>query len=239
MDVSHLYRSCTRKSVDEDRARIVAGFRDLLKGRSPVGVRLVNYYKGVPLSYPATVVEVSQGALEVDVHQQQAVALERFRYAFIKCDHFDCAILAEAHNVNMRTLAATLRNFSFVEIMAEKRRTLRLELQAETDAEIRADGVLTTGKLVDISLEGLSIRADRSCRLAAGEEVGLKVMVPDLLQNTLTPVANRARHVVTTREDGWPVCRFALESEPTSEATISRYIFQRQVEIIRELKELP
>ncbi|HBG05200.1 MAG: pilus assembly protein PilZ [Geobacteraceae bacterium GWC2_58_44] len=237
MDISHLYRTCIKNSIDEDCAEIVAGFQEILKRSARLGVKLVNYYKGLPISYPATLVEMNQGVLELDVHQQQAVALQASRYTFIKCDHFDCSILAETHNVNVCRMAASLRNFVFVEVMAEKRNTLRLELEPQTDAEIIGEGILTSGKLLDLSLEGFSIRLEGHCELAKGAEFTLRVMVPDLLQNTLSSMEVQSRHVASTSEKGSQISRFSTSSDAQSEALISRYMFQRQVEIVRELKE--
>ena len=42
---------------------IIAGFQDILKRGLRVSCKLVNYYKGLPLSYPATLVEIDRGIL--------------------------------------------------------------------------------------------------------------------------------------------------------------------------------
>ena len=237
MDFSHYYHTRIKTSLDDDRAAIVAGFQDIIKRGALPGLRLVNYYKGLPISYPATIVELNQGTLELDVHQQQAVAIDRLRRVFIKCDYFDSPILAEVQNANLRRMCASLRNFTFVEIMAERRDALRLELEPPTEAEIRCDAVRLPGKLFDISLGGFSIRTTERCPFGRGAEVRLRVMVPDLLQNTLTGIETAARHVETINEGSNDICRFSFQSDMKSEATISRFIFQRQVEIIREIKE--
>jgi hypothetical protein len=237
MNFSHVYRSCIRKSLDEDRAEIATAFQDIVKRRVRVDLRLVNYHKGLPISYPATLVDADRGLLELDLHQQQAVVLNATRYTFIKCDHFHCAILAEVQSVNLRQMAASLRNFAFVEIMAEQRNTLRLELEPQTDAEIRGTDLLMPGKVLDLSLEGVSLLPEEHCELKKGAEVMLRVMVPNLLHNTLTPLETKATHIVTTGPRGSQICRFSFPVDTQSQALISRYIFQRQVEIIRELKE--
>jgi len=236
MELSQLYRTCTRQTVEEDRAQIAAGFQDLIK-RAQLRARLVNYYKGLLLSYPATLVELQHGILELDLHPQQAVALDATGYTFIRCDHFDCAILAQRQNVNLRNQAASLRDFAFVEIMAEQRRALRLELEPQTEAQIVADALSMPAKVLDISLEGTSVRPAGECQLARGADVTLSLMVPNLLQETLSAVEVAARHIHTTlRADGGQVCRFSF-NEVQGEGAIARYIFQRQVELIRELKE--
>lgn len=236
MHFSRFYRTNIKKSLDEDRVLILARFQEILN-RSALSLRLVNYYKGLPLSYPATLVEMNRGILELDVHQQQAVALHATRYTFIKCQEFDCPILAEVQNVDVHRMTASLRNFTFVDIMAEQRSALRLELEPQTEAEIRGAGVLLKGKLFDISLGGFSIRPAERCEFPDGSEVTLRVMVPNLLQNTLSCVETKAKHIKTLREEDKELCLFSIDADAQCEAVISRFMFQRQVEIIRELKE--
>jgi c-di-GMP-binding flagellar brake protein YcgR len=92
-------------------------------------------------------------------------------------------------------------------------------------------------RVLDLSLEGVSLLPEEHCELKKGAEVTLRVMVPNLLHNTLIPLETKATHVVTTGTRGSQICRFSIPVEPQSQALISRYIFQRQVEIIRELKD--
>ena len=236
MDFAPYYRTNVKKSVKEDREQIIAGFQEIVKSGARVGLRLVNYYRGLPLSYPATLVEVTRGVLELDVHRQQAVALENNRHTFVKCDYFDSAILAEVMNVNVRSMTASLRRFSFVQILAENRSSLRLELEPQTDAELRWEGSVHTGKVLDLSLGGFSIRTADHCEIPKGAEATVIVMVPNLLQNTLSKLETKATLVESSREGDWDICRFCIVADLQSEALISRFIFQRQVEIIRELK---
>jgi len=238
MDLSRYYRTNVKKSIDEDRAVIVAGFQDILKRGLRVSCKLVNYYKGLPLSYPATIVEIDRGILEVDVHKQQAVVMEKNRYTFIKCDYFDSPIMAKAQNVNVANMMASLHTFTFVQIMAESRNSLRLELEPQTETVLKWQGASLDAKLIELSLGGCSARAQERCQIPIGEEISLKLMVPNLLQNTVNPLNTAAKLMAVTDEDGWDICRFSLAPDPQAEALLSRYIFQRQVEIIRELKEL-
>ena len=233
----YFYRANVKKSVDEDNAEIVAGFRDIIKRGLRVGLRLVNYYKGLPISYPATLVEVSGDVLELDVHPQQAVALEATWRTFVKCGHFHLPLLAEVKDADVRRMMASLHNFRFVEIMAEQRISLRLQLTEPCDAEIIDNGATLEGKVLDISLGGFSIRTNGGSPPAKGAEVLLRVKVPNLLQNSHTALEIQATVVDNVREEAGDICRVSISSDPHVEGVISRFIFQRQVDLIRELKE--
>ncbi|MBJ6724027.1 PilZ domain-containing protein [Geomesophilobacter sediminis] len=237
MDFSHFYRNTPQKSLHEDLTSIVSGFSDLLKNGSSARCKLVNYYKGLPVAYPATPVEIHQGTLELDVNQQQAAALEGSRYVFIKCDYFESAILGEVRDVNVPKATVSLHNFSFVEILAERRTSIRLEVVPQTDAEMRSGSLIIPAKLRDVSLGGFSLIPAEPCDLEPGSEVELTVLIPNLLQGREDRLNTTATLVETITRDSYSVCRFSFDPDQQSENLISRFIFQRQVEIIKELKE--
>lgn len=234
----YVYRDRIKKSLKEDSAEIMALFREMIKQDSSPGLKLVNYYKGLPISYPATLVEVNGEVLELDVHPQQAVALEATRHTFVKCGTFAHALLAEVKNADVRRMMATLTGFRYVDILAEQRVSLRLKLDPPCDAEILDTTGTLVGKVLDISLGGFSIRTVNPCPLYRGSELTLRVMVPNLLQNSITPLEVHARVVATDSDDEGDIFRFSMSSDPHVEGVISRFIFQRQVDLIRELKEL-
>lgn len=234
----NFYRAAIKKTIEDDCAEILTGFSDVIKRGTRVGLRLVNYYKGLPISYPATLVEVSGAVLELDVHPQQAVALGMSGRTCLKCSHFDLPLLAEVKDADVRRMMASLHRFSYVELMAEQRASLRLELDPPCEAEIKSEAGTLAGKVLDVSLGGFSIRTSGPSKLAKGDEVMLRVMIPNLLQNCLTPLQVSATAVDSASEATGDVCRFSICSDAQSESLISRFIFQRQVELIRELKEL-
>lgn len=233
----YYYRENIRKTLEEDSAEIAAGFIDIIKGNLRVQLKLVNYFKGLPISYPATPVEMAGCVLELDVHPQQAVALEQTGSTFIKCSYFDRPMLADVKDADVRRMMASLSNFRFVEILAEQRVSLRLKLEPPCDAQIVGDGGPVDGKVLDISLGGVSIRTSCPSNLRESDEVKLKLMVPNLLQSGGTSLEVRSTVVAVGSEEEGEVCRFAIELDPHVEGVISRFIFQRQVDLIRELKE--
>lgn len=231
------YRRRIRTSAAEDLGEIITGFRDLIAGGTNAGLKLLNYYKGLPICYPATPVELHGNILELDVHLQQAVALETSRHTFIKCSRFGHSLRAEVKDVDVRRMTASLHRFSYVEIMADQRGSLRLDLEPPCDAEILADGGSIAGKVLDISLGGFAMTPSACCDLGRGEEVKIRIMVPNLVQNSHFTLELDATVVTAAGEGSGEIFRFSFSSDPRVEGIISRFIFQRQVDLIRELKE--
>lgn len=233
----YYYRISIRKSIEEDNADIVAGFKEILKRGLKVQLKLVNYYKGLPISYPATLVEVNGDVVELDVHPQQAVALQSTGRTCVKCSHFHLPLLAEVKDADVRRMMASLSRFSFVDIMAEQRASLRLELDPPCDAEIRVAADPLAGKVLDVSLGGFSIRTSRPCPLSKGDEARVKLIVPNLVQNSVMPLEVTATLVGTSQDQEGEILRFSTPADPYAESVLSRFIFQRQVDLIREIKE--
>lgn len=237
MDFSFLYSTRIEKTYDDDQAQIVATFKELVK-QGKLGVSLINYYKGLPLSYPATIEAVSNGVLELDIHPQQAVAIDKYHYAFIRSPIFPHVVGAHVLYVNIRKQAASLKNFFFAEILAERRNAIRLELEPPTDASFECQGELFPGKLFNLSMNGAALSSDQPCLSEERFETTLVFNLPNIIQNTLTAVKTPAQFMGSNEHDGVHVHRFAMTPDKALEQQISQYIFQRQVEIIRELKEM-
>jgi c-di-GMP-binding flagellar brake protein YcgR len=236
MDLSRLYSTRIKKSFDDDMADIVLWLKEAAaKGNNDL--RLVNYYKGLPLCYPAQIVSVDRDTLELDIHQQQAVAIDRDRQTFIKCKGMADCILANAQYVNISKQAASLQRFTFVEIMAERRNAIRLELEPATDAAFVADGTTVNGQLFDLSINGAAVRIAKQSTISDDLTTSLQFMLPNLVQQSLAITKVSARLVGVTDEDDATLCRFDITPDKQVEQLLAQYIFQRQVELIRELKD--
>jgi c-di-GMP-binding flagellar brake protein YcgR len=236
LDFTHLYTTLPEKSVDEDLAVIQETFRDLIK-KGKTNVKLINYYHGLPLSFPATMISIDHGMLDLDVHAQQAVAIERDRYTFIRCDAFKWIICANIQYVNAQKRAATLTGFKYIEIMAERRNAIRLRLNPPSEAIFGCNGTSVQGKLYDLSMNGLAITTVTAPECEVGQETRIQFMLPNILQNSCTNVEVPATLVGVNDDDKTYLCKFSITVDKSLEQLISKYIFQRQVEIIQDLRD--
>ena len=107
-----------------------------------------------------------------------------------------------------------------------------------TDAEIRIGADAISGQLRDISVGGLSIVSSSTHSLQKLAEVTIRTTIPDPVQNTEFCIEAKACHIGTAVHSGDSIYRFAFDADMHVEALISRYMFQRQVQIIKELKEM-
>jgi len=237
MDPTSICSTRVVKSFDEDQADIFAAFKSALAVKKLPQLKLINYYKGLPLIYDAKVAAAEQSILDLDVQPQQAVAMAGDHYTLIRCKLFPHDIAAHVQYVNIPRHAASLNKLRYVEIMAEKRNSVRLELEHHTPAAFPFQEQDISGSLSDLSTSGAAISIDRHLDIPLGSEIMLRFMLPDLALHKLSPIKVDARLVqIEGAASPYSYC-FAIYPEKQVEQQLSRYIFQRQIEIIRDLKD--
>jgi len=238
MDFTSLYSTRIQTTFDDDQAGILKTFLEKHTAKDGMNVKLTNYYMGLPITYPAKILGVERGNLDLDVNQQQAIAMASDHYTLIRSPLFPHPIAAHVQYVNIKKHLASLTKLCFVEVLAEKRAAVRLNLEPPVRATIRYEDQEITGGLVDISTQGIAIKMDTYVKLETGVEMSVKFMLPDpvLMKQTLIKVPAM---LVDIAGSASPYrYRFRISPEKHQEQLISRYSFQRQVEIIRSLKEL-
>lgn len=237
MDFTSLYSTRIKTTFDDDQALIFKTFLEKRTAKDGSKVELTNYYRGLPINYPATVLGVERGNIDLDVNPQQAIAIASDEYTLIRTPLFPDPIVAHAQYVNVKKHMVSLNKLCFVEVLAEKRAAVRLNLDPPVRATIQHDGQDVAGSLVDISTQGLALLVEDFVMLEIGVETMVKFMLPDtvLMKHTLIKVAATLVDIAGAASPYR--CRFRISPEKHQEQLISRYIFQRQVEIIRGLKD--
>jgi len=218
----------------EDSARILATLTAIMEGKLPNDLRLVNYFHEVPLSYAATIVSVAPGAVELEVHQHQAVAISLSKLTVIKSSHFPEDVIASVVDVSVKHSLVRMNRFAFGIVRAERRMSVRVRLDEHIVANFASPEEDAAGILEDMSLTGVSVIIDGPARPLTHQAKGdLTVYLP-----TGTVVVHASLLKLRQMPKGWRAV-FEINAGRNEEQDIARYIMQRQVAIIRELKDHP
>jgi len=118
------------------------------------------------------------------------------------------------------------------------RRFVRVQLDRPVEVDIVFEDNVLKGNVKDISLGGVAMSAMSSDLLVPGRNVGLVLNLPDSLSNLVVGVEVEATIVKVTGESAPFTCIIEVHSDKHSQQQIAHYINQRQVEIIRELKDI-
>jgi hypothetical protein len=234
MNITDLYSTRIQTTFDDDHAEILA----ILKAAPKKVIKLINYYKGLPLSYPATIISIERGIVDLDVQQEQAFTIERNRSAFLRSPLLKHDVFAQAQYVNIKKKAATFVKFAYVEIMAERRNFIRMEPEPSPDAVIESPLGIIKGNLYDVSLSGLNISVDQYYPLEINTETTIRFRLSDMEQRFDIKV-NIPAKLVGIMDSSQPYhYRFIICPDKLLERNLSQYIFHRQIEIIKEIKDL-
>jgi hypothetical protein len=231
--MNDIYQRIQITGEEEDSGQILATLSAIQSGRLSNDLKLVNYFREIPVSYAANVLTVEEKSAEFSVHQIQAVVITLEKVTILKSRHFPRDVVASVNYVNVEKSRIVLSGFSYAMVRADRRMSVRVELADAILATFAAGELTAAGRLHDMSLTGISITVPQDPGLPLSEKGELTVALPS---GAITVTAS-----LLTSKPLAKGCRliFEIELSRATELSISQYIFKRQVEIIKELKDHP
>lgn len=231
------YDKVVRGTENEDRKVIL----QFLMGMIGQQFLFLNYYKEIPVSYDATLLSVENEMAEFALHEYQAKVINIERRALIyshPLSHLKEDLIGEAFYVNSVKKRVILCKFAYAHICSDMRRFVRVELDNPVEADLVFDGDMLKGKIHDISLSGISMYIPANDLIKPGMDVNLFINLPDLNNDTTIEVGMSATIVRVIGDEAPFNCVIEFHPEKHSQQQIAHYINQRQVQIIRELKDI-
>jgi hypothetical protein len=251
-------------------------------------IYLLNVYKGVPISYEATLVDVSWATVKVKTQKYQVVCLYRERETYVQSRLWTETLRARVVDVDIPKAEAVLTNFEYVKSRIGDRTRVRVQPEELMEGDIQAKDVNQSFRceLADLSQDGVAIyipsRLFSPLLYSRGTAVTLDLRFPGTYTITeydpkeppshrslaadrysredlrMLSSQNRPQYsdefserkvrlpelkikgtVVNAREE--PTFRryrigIRINPDDFSRTVISQFIFQRQTDIIKELK---
>lgn len=207
-----------------------------LSQKRPHDLIFFNYYKEVPISSAAEVLYLFGDTLICRSNPTQTRALKASRYTIIRSPKLEHDVYASAA-YDAATDEITLSEFSYVELLPDRRNTLRVKIGGLFQVPVEAGTTTFTAKLKDLSLGGCALEVPEKALLGSFTYFHLNLSFT--LQGQTTPQKLRIMaRLLRFESDAQPCrCIMLFEHDHRSEDLIGRYIAQRQAEIIRELKD--
>ncbi len=222
----------------EDSLVINQAFKGMIGQRFSI----LSYYKEIPVSYDAKLLSVENEMAEFEVHDYQAKVISMQRKALIYANPkspFREDVFAEAFYVNIAKKRVILCKFSYAKILSNMRRFVRVDLgDIKADAVLMIDGDIIGGTIKDISLGGAALSINTSNNLLVGTEFNLFLKLPNPTNHVINEVGLNAVIISVTGSGTKYNCIIEFHPEKNSQQQIAYFINQRQVEIIKELKDL-
>ncbi len=201
----------------------------------------LNYYKEIPVSYNATLLSVENEMAEFAVHEYQAKVITMEKQALIYShakSPFPEDLIGEAFYVSSVKKRVILCNFGYAHIRSGLRRFVRVLLDEPIDAELQLEYDFLKGDIKDISLGGAAISVMSIEHLVPGLDINLLMRLPGLAGNAKFEVVMSATIIKVVGEAAPYICVIEFHAEKHSQQQIAYYINHRQVEIIKQLKDV-
>jgi len=231
------YDKAVRYSENEDMMVIL----QFLKGMVGKQFSFLNYYKEIPVSYDATLLSVENEMAEFSVHEYQAKVINLERRALVyshAMSPFREDMVGEAFYINSAKKRVILCKFAHAFIRSDLRRFVRVLLDNPVEADLIFNGDILKGNIRDISLGGASMHTMSCDPPEPGLDINLFIKFPDLCTSSKVEVGMSAS-IIRVIGDRAPFnCIIEFHPEKHSQQQIAYYINQRQVEIIKELKDI-
>lgn len=230
-------------------------------------IKLLNVYKGLPISYDAFISSVGEQEIRVHSNRFQLACLYYQRETYLQGNDLPFLLRSQVTSLHLGREDATLTGFEVAERGIGARAQIRVEPEESLIARVKFDGssMEFLAPLADISAEGASALFEhyvfpmRLCR--PGNSITLTLSLPDSVAQKikkistkplpLSPEAWRAHTdavVITTYGKVISVraetdlhryrVGMRLFFKDLSRTVILQYISQRQSEIIRDLSVL-
>lgn len=221
------YQLVTVDSVQNDEETIL----DFLSTRAS-DIKLLNYFRELPVSFDATLVHSERGIVEARIHDLQAAAMIGQKEVFVKCKGLPHDVIAKVMKIRKTSNTALLTNFHYIIITAERRICVRVRVSEHHEVTFQYENQMIHGVIEDISFSGLSFSTPR--------KVDLEENIEGLVTITLLDTVLELHGKILKASHNSSSAKFVIELELDSknEKLISQFIFAQQSQIIRELKEL-
>ncbi len=200
-------------------------------------VRLLNNYKGIPISYDARFVEEIPEGFIIQVNKYQNVCMENDRFTFIQSDQLPAIIRAKVLSVDIVQEMALLSEFSVAPENIGAREAVRVQPKDPITIVLASERRKLTGSLVDISVSGMGItivtafpfNPDLVKKAPVTVEFKLPINQSSIkIQGTLVNIM--------ARKSGNYRLGVMLNTDTNTKQMIARFIAARQAEILREMR---
>lgn len=224
-------------TLEEDMHVIVQN----LKGMVGKQFSMLNYYKEIPVSYDATLVGVENEMAEFQIHEYQAKVINIAREALISCPDsklFKDDLFAEAFYISVPKKRVILCRFGYAKIRSDMRRFVRVVLDRPVAMDFMTETGVFSGNIRDISLGGAAVALGDKDLVAPGSVINVVAKLPDYSSRSTMEIAITANVVRIVGDTAPYTCLLEFHSDKHSQQQIAYFVNQRQVEIIKELKDL-
>lgn len=203
-------------------------------------IKLLNIYKGLCINTPSAIVKKTQEEIYVSFEHLQGTVMEFEKKTVIQSQNFTRDIAADVKLIDLKKRVALLKNFRFVSGSANARKYSRVTSSQRTPISIINKKGALSGEIIDVSMNSIAIRTRVFNRIEElnSTEVQLRFTLP-IKSSEDGYMKLELDAIVSLIKCSEEYCNIVvvLEEDQKYESTLMEYVYDRQKEIIVELKK--
>ncbi len=204
-------------------------------------IKLLNIYKGLCINTAATIVKNTDDTIYVQFQQLQGMVMKHEKETVLQSSSFSKDIKATVKYVNLEKKMAILEGFSFLNGNANARRYSRVTCSTRTPIVISHFGSTLSGVILDISVTSIAVKVKyaKAVDNLKARTVTLNFVLPSKSnEEGYVKVSIEAKVSFVFCEEGSCKVICELIKDNYNESTLMEYVYDRQKDIIVEVKKI-
>lgn len=205
-----------------------------------IPIKLLNIYKGLCINTASTIMKKTDQEIYVTYEQLQGTVMHFEKETVIQSSSFAKDIAADVKYIDTKKRLALLKNFRFVQGSANARKYSRVTCSQRTPISIVHNKGTLNGEILDISMNSIAVKTRLYPYMEAlkEDEVTLNFTLPvSSSEEGYMKLALTAEVIFTMCDKEFCKVVVNLNEDQVHEAILMEYVYNRQKEIIVELKK--
>ena len=208
-------------------------------------IQFINHYRGVPIINEGNILEVGKSSITVYAPFIQALAINYEKITMFESDLIDTAIEARLDRIDSNNKEIKLKNLKTLEFSPKRRKELRVEPDNDFFAVLHIQDKRYMIKIKDISLNSVLL-STKLTDFYAKESDTANLSLGFKLYNNDKPDSFKRSERILCKGTIFKIKKNALDLDivilfdlgKANEIALGRYIYQRQIELIKEFKQI-
>jgi len=221
---------------DDEQAILYLLNQLFLTGNNCRIVTLTSVYKEMPFSNSAEILAIRGSRIVVSTNELQVAAIKACGEAFINSRHFPLPIYGCLADYDVKESTVTLQDVSYAELYSRLRSSIRVRLPKPLNIVMHAGNNVISGAILDISHGGCGMNTLTTAGLDNGHDVllTLKLIEPGTIQIVQAEIPCSVVRIDNSRRPYKIALCFNHNAQ--TEEVVAKFIHQRQIEILKELR---
>lgn len=220
----------------DDREVIDILLQAIFTNKSPI--KLINIYKGLCINTSSVILRTTVDEVDVTFQQLQGTVMNFEKSTVIQSSSFSKDIVADVVYINAKKKFARLNNFRFAQGSANSRKYSRVTCSQRTPITVLHDKGTLNGSILDISMNSIAIKTRLYDNIESLElsVVTLNFTLPDNCIDGYVKLSLEAEVKFIMCDKDYCKVIVDLYENQASESILMEYVYNRQKEIIIELR---